>query len=53
MSVDDPLNEGHSVPSAPLAPHLSLGNVQEIVSGFCKMPPSAVSEEALLPSDDE
>jgi hypothetical protein len=53
MSVDDPLNEGHSVPSAPLAPHLSLGNVQEIVSGFCKMPPSAVSEEALLPGDDE
>jgi hypothetical protein len=53
MSVDDPLYEGHSVPGAPLAPHLCLGNVQAIGSGFYKMPPSAVFEEALLPGDDE
>jgi hypothetical protein len=53
MSVDDPLYEGHSVSGAPLAPHPSLGNVQAIGSVFYKMPPSAVSEEALLPGDDE
>jgi hypothetical protein len=53
MSVANPLYEGHSVPGAPPAPHLSLGNVQAIGCDFCKMPPSAVSEKVLLPGDDD
>jgi hypothetical protein len=53
MSVNDPLYKGHLVPGVAPASHPSLGNVQAIGSGFCKMSPSAVSEEALLPGDDE
>jgi hypothetical protein len=53
VSMIDPLYEGHSMPGAPPAPHLSLENVQAIGSGFCKMSPNAVSEKALLPGDDD
>jgi hypothetical protein len=52
LRVDNPLDEGHTVPAAPPAPYLSLGNVQVIGSGFCKVPPSAVSRDVLLSSDD-
>jgi hypothetical protein len=39
VMVDDPLYEGHSVPGAPPAPHLSLVNVQVIavVSARCRL----------------
>lgn len=36
-----------------VAPHLSVGNIQEIASGFLKMPPGDVLVAALLELDDD
>jgi hypothetical protein len=44
--------EGHSVPGAPPAPHLSVTNVQAIGVGFCKMSAASVSGETLKASDN-
>jgi hypothetical protein len=54
LILDGPAYEGHSVPGAPLAPHLSDATVQAIGVVFCKMKPSAVSAVALhAPSNDD
>jgi hypothetical protein len=44
---------GHNIPGAPLAPHLSLENIQSIGMGYCKMQPRGVSDEALQAPNNE
>jgi hypothetical protein len=50
--MEDTAYEGHSVPGASPAPHLSASNVQTIGVGFCKMPAKSVLGEALQKSDN-
>lgn len=40
-------------PSTPAAPHLPMSTVQALGTGFLKMQLSAVSDAALLASDDD
>jgi hypothetical protein len=54
LNLDGPTYEGHSVPGAAPAPHLSVATVQAIGVGFCKMQPSAVSAAVLhAPFNDD
>jgi hypothetical protein len=54
MPMDGPTYEGHSIPGASPAPHLSTANVQSVDVGFCKMQPSVVSATALhAPANDD
>jgi hypothetical protein len=43
MVLDGPAYMGHSVPGAPPAPHLSLGNIQSIGVCYCKMQAMKIS----------
>jgi hypothetical protein len=45
--MDGTAYEGHSVPRAPPAPHLSVASVQAIGVGFCKMSVTSVSGDVL------
>jgi hypothetical protein len=54
LALDGSAYTVHSIPGAPLAPHLTLGNIQFIGMGYCKMQPRAISGEALqAPANDD
>jgi hypothetical protein len=53
LMLDGPAYTGHSIPSAPPAPHLSLGNIQSIEVGYYKMQLGAMFGEALQAPTNE